>query len=117
MRHNSKKSTLGREKAHRDALMRNLAQSLILHGAITTTQAKAKALRSVVEPLVTKAKAGKLHDRRSIMKVLYTQEAVNKLIHDIAPNYKDRNGGYTRIVKIGPRRNDGADMAKIEFVD
>lgn len=116
MRHNRKKTTLGREKAHREALLRNLAQSLILHGAITTTQAKAKALRCVVEPLVTKAKDGSVHARRNIMKVLYTQEAVNKLIHEIAPTFKDRNGGYTRIIKLGSRRNDGADMAKIEFV-
>ena len=117
MRHNNKKATLGRVKAQRDALMRNLAESLVLHGAITTTVAKAKALRSVVEPLVTKAKKGTVPDRRNIMKVLYTQQAVNKLIHDIAPKFSDRLGGYTRITKLGARKNDGAPIAKIEFVD
>ena len=116
MRHRSKKFTLGRVKAQRDALMRSLAESLVLHGSITTTLAKAKALRTVVEPLVTKARAGSLAARRNIMKVLYTEKAVQRMMDTIAPQYKERNGGYTRIVKIGNRANDNAEVAKIEFV-
>lgn len=116
MRHNSKKFTLGRKKAPRKALMRNLAESLVIHGTIRTTLAKAKALRTVIEPLVTKAKTATLADRRNIMKVLYTKTAVNKLIHEIAPLHTQRPGGYTRIVKVGARHNDGAQMAVIEFV-
>ncbi|MBH41524.1 MAG: 50S ribosomal protein L17 [Candidatus Magasanikbacteria bacterium] len=116
MRHRKKKITLGREKAQREALMRSLAESLILHGAIKTTSAKAKALRTVVEPLVTKAKRGNLFDKRMVSKVLYTKLAVEKLMKDIGPRYKDRQGGYTRITKIGSRPNDGAEVVRIEFV-
>lgn len=116
MRHNVKKATLGRVKAPREALMRGLAESLILHGSIKTTKAKARALRSFVEPLVTKAKKGDLTARRNLLKVLYTDDAVNKLLKDVAPTYADRNGGYTRIIKIGPRINDAAEMVRIEFV-
>jgi len=116
MRHRKKKATLGRIAPQRKALMRSLAESLIVHDSIQTTQAKAKALRTFVEPLVTKAKEGTLAQRRNIIKVLYTDVAVNKLMDDIAPRYKERDGGYTRIIKIGPRQNDGADMVRIEFV-
>ncbi len=116
MRHQKKKATLGRERAQRKALMRSLADSLILHGSIRTTKAKAKALRSVVEPLVTKAKKNTLTARRQAIKVLYTDRAVKKLMDELGPKYKDRDGGYTRITKIGHRVNDGADMVRIEFV-
>lgn len=116
MRHNKKKFTLGRKRAQRKALMRNLAESLVIHGSIRTTSAKAKALRTVVEPLVTRAKRGNLFDKRRIAQVLYTRGALNKLVTEIGPRYKERNGGYTRIVKIGSRVNDGADMVRIEFV-
>lgn len=116
MRHNKKKATLGRVKESREALMRNLAESLILNGSIRTTKAKARALKSFVEPLVTKAKKGDLASRRNLIKVLYTDKAINKLIKDVAPNYKDRKGGYTRIIKLGARPNDSAEMVKIEFV-
>jgi len=116
MRHNSKKVTLGREAAPRKALMRNLAESLILNGSIRTTKAKAKALRSVVEPLVTKAKKGGIANVRNIKKVLYTREALDTLMKDIAPRYVERDGGYTRIIKLAPRANDAAEMARIEFV-
>lgn len=116
MRHRKKNRTLGRVKAQREALLRNLADSFIIHGSIKTTVAKAKELRSFVEPLVTKAKIDTITQRRNLMKVLYTDEAVNKLLKDIAPKYKDRNGGYTRITKAGSRKNDGADIAIIEFV-
>ncbi|MBD3311194.1 MAG: 50S ribosomal protein L17 [Candidatus Magasanikbacteria bacterium] len=116
MRHNKKKHTLGREKAHREAMMRNLSDSLLVHGSVVTTLAKAKALRTVVEPLITKAKKGDINARRLIIKKLYTDEAVNKIMNDIAPKYKDRKGGYTRIIKLGRRSNDKAEMAKIELV-
>jgi large subunit ribosomal protein L17 len=116
MRHRKKKITLGRESAPRRALMRALAESLIVHGSIVTTEAKAKALRTVVEPLVTKAKKGTLTDRRSAMKVLYTDGAVRKLFADIAPRYAERKGGYTRITKLGRRANDNGVRARIEFV-
>jgi large subunit ribosomal protein L17 len=116
MNHNRKGKKLGRVYAQRKALMRNLAESIVLYGGIRTTVAKAKALRPVIEPLVTRAIKGTVADRRQIMRVLYTKNAVNKLIHEIAPTYKDRNGGYTRIIKLGNRHNDGAAMARIEFV-
>jgi len=116
MRHQKKTKTLGRPKAQREALMRNLAESLILHEAIETTKAKAKELRGFVEPLITKAKGGTLTDRRNLIKALYTDNAVKKLMDDLGPRYKERNGGYTRIVKIGFRPNDGAEKVRIELV-
>lgn len=116
MRHKIKKATLGREKAQREALMRSLAESLILNGSIKTTKAKARALRTFVEPLITKAKKNNLTTRRNLIKALYTKKAVNKLLDEIAPNYTERKGGYTRITKLGARANDAAQMAKIELV-
>ncbi len=116
MRHRKKKATLGRIAPQRKALMRSLAESLIVHDSIKTTQAKAKALRVFVEPLVTKARKGTLAERRHLIKSLYTDKVVNKLMDELGPRYKDRQGGYTRIIKIGPRLNDGAQMARIEFV-
>ena len=116
MRHLKKKATLGREKAPREAMMRNLAESLILHGSIKTTKAKARALRSFVEPLVTKAKKDTLAQRRLLKSALYTDATVNKLLVEIGPRYVERAGGYTRIIKMGPRFNDAAEMVRIEFV-
>ncbi len=116
MRHKKQKFTFGRERAQRKALLRSLAESLVIHGGIRTTEAKAKALRTVVEPLVTRARRGNLFDKRRIARVLYTDIAVQKMMKDIGPRYKERAGGYTRIVKIGPRANDSADMVRIEFV-
>lgn len=116
MRHNSKKVTLGREKASRDALIRNLAESLIIHGGIKTTIAKARAVKNYVEPLVTKAKVGTLAERRLLLSRLYTKDAVAKLMDEYGPRYKERAGGYTRIIKIGPRFTDAAEMVRIEFV-
>jgi len=116
MRHNRKKVTLGRETGPRRALIRSLAENFVLHGAIRTTKAKARALRSVVEPLVTKAKRNDLAGRRAIVRVLYTDAAVKKMMNDIGPKYKDRTGGYTRMTKIAPRANDAAEMVRIEFV-
>lgn len=116
MRHQKTTRTLGRPKAQREALMRNLAESLILHEAIETTKAKAKELRGFVEPLITKAKGGTLADRRELIKVLYTDKVINKMMDEIGPRYKERNGGYTRIMKIGFRPNDGAEKVRIELV-
>jgi len=116
MRHRKQKATLGRPTAQRVALMRSLADSLVLHGKIKTTLAKAKALRGVIEPLVTKARRGTLADRRLIIKTLYTDEAIKKMMDEIGPKYKERQGGYTRIIKIGARKNDAAEVAYIEFV-
>jgi large subunit ribosomal protein L17 len=116
MRHRKKQTTLGRKKSVREALLRSQAESLILHGKIKTTLAKAKALRGVVEPLVTKAKRGSLTDRRNIMKVLYTEKAVKKIMDKIGPKYREREGGYTRITKAGTRATDSAAIAYIEFV-
>ncbi|MBT3419178.1 MAG: 50S ribosomal protein L17 [Candidatus Magasanikbacteria bacterium] len=116
MRHKKKGKTLGRVKAQRIALMRSLAESLILHGGIETTLAKAKALRPFVEPLITKAKTGTLANRRQLIKVLYTDKVLNMLMDDIAPRYKDRAGGYTRIIKLGFRQSDGSPIARIELV-
>jgi large subunit ribosomal protein L17 len=116
MRHKKKTITLGRTKAPREALLRNLAESLILHNSIKTTKAKARALRTIVEPLVTKAKKNTLASQRNIRKTLYTDEAVKKLIKEIAPRYAERAGGYTRITKIGTRKNDAAEVVIIEFV-
>lgn len=116
MRHKSKKFTLGRERNLRVALMRGLCESLIQHGSIRTTRAKARALRSSVERLITKARTGTLVASREARRVLYTDKAVNKLMKEVGPKYKDRNGGYTRIVKLAPRTNDAAAMVRIELV-
>ena len=97
-------------------MMRNLATSLILYEKIKTTKAKAQALRPLVERLVTVAKKNDLTARRRLLAVLYDKKAVSKALEVIGPRYKDRNGGYTRITKIGPRQGDGADVAQIEFV-
>ncbi|MCF6276447.1 MAG: 50S ribosomal protein L17 [Candidatus Magasanikbacteria bacterium] len=116
MRHRKQKFTLGREKAHRTALIKNLAESLILHGAIETTEAKAKALKTYVEPLVTKARKNTLASRRLVIRKLFTEKAVKKLMEEVAPKYVEREGGYTRIIKLRTRKNDGAPIVKIEFV-
>lgn len=116
MRHRNKKITLGRERKQRVALMRGLAESFFLEGKIITTEAKAKALRGIVEPLITKTKTGTLAGLRAAQAYLYTEKALKRLTKEIAPKYKDRRGGYTRITKISPRRGDAAKMARIELV-
>ena len=116
MRHRKKQTTLGRVKAQREALLRSLAESLILHGSIRTTKAKARALRTFVEPLITKARKGTIAERRNLIKVLYTDKVIKKLMDEVGPKYKDRAGGYTRITKISPRSSDAAEMARIELV-
>ena len=118
MRHQRKTVKLGRTQGHRNALLSNLAVSLIDHGQIKTTVAKAKAMRPFVEKLVTKAKTGTLHARRMALADLRHNEiAVRKLFTEIGPLNAERKGGYTRIVKLGMRRSDAAEMAIIEWVD
>jgi large subunit ribosomal protein L17 len=107
---------LGGDPAHQKAILANLAQSLIWDGRITTTLAKAKVLRPYVEKLITKARRGDLHSRRLVLRHLTDLEVVTKLFDEVAPRYRRRPGGYTRIVKVGPRRGDNAEMAVIEMV-
>ena len=116
MRHQKNKVTLDRKKSSRRALLASLVESLILYEKIETTRAKAKALRPVIEKLVTKAKLQTLSSRRDIKKFLYTESAVKKMMEVIGPRFKDRHGGYTRIINLGYRENDNADKAMIEFV-
>jgi large subunit ribosomal protein L17 len=99
------------------ALMRGLASSLLEHGAIETTEAKAKELRPFVEKLITKAKSGTLHDRRMAVRHIHKREISDKLFKEIGPKFLKRAGGYTRILKTGHRKGDGAEMARIELVD
>jgi large subunit ribosomal protein L17 len=118
MRHQRKTVKLGRKQGHRDALLANLAVSLIEHGRIKTTVAKAKAVRPFVEKLVTKAKGGSLHARRMALADLrHNENAVTKLFTEIGPINAERKGGYTRILKLGQRRSDASEMAVIEWVD
>ena len=118
MRHQRKTVKLGRTQGHRNALLSNLAVSLIEHGQIKTTVAKAKAVRPVIEKLVTKAKTGTLHARRMALADLrHNEGAVRKLFTEIGPLNAERKGGYTRIVKLGARRSDAAEMAIIQWVD
>lgn len=116
MRHNRKGKVLGRTKAPREALLRSLATSFVVYEKIKTTQAKAKALRPIVEKLITLSKNDTLHTRRQALKYLYTEGAVKKLFEVLGPKYKSRKGGYTRIIKLAPRPNDAAETAVIELV-
>ncbi len=117
MRHNKAINHLGRQSGHRKAMLSNMACSLILHKRIETTVAKAKALRTYVEPLITKSKEDSTHSRRVVFSYLKQKEAVTELFRVVAPKIADRPGGYTRILKTGFRQGDGADMALIELVD
>jgi len=117
MRHGKKFNHLGRKKGHRTALMRNLSRALIEHKRINTTLAKAKALRVFIEPLVTKSKNNTTHSRRVVFGYLQDKEAVKELFGPIAAKVADRPGGYTRVLRTGFRKGDGAEMAMIEFVD
>jgi large subunit ribosomal protein L17 len=117
MRHGDKINNLGRKTAHRHALMMNLAIALIENKRIFTTLAKAKALRTYVEPLITKSKEDTTHSRRTAFSYLRNKEAVSTLFKDIAVKVAERNGGYTRIIKTGNRQGDAAEMAMIELVD
>ena len=117
MRHNKKLNHLGRTADHRRALLANLAISLIMHKRITTTLAKAKALKKYVEPLVTRAKNDSTNSRRVVFSYLQNKEAIKELFGPIADKVGDRPGGYTRIIKLGSRLGDAASMAFIELVD
>ena len=116
MRHNKTGRKLGRKTAHRKALMSNLASALITHKRIKTTDAKAKELRKYIEPLVTFAKKGDLHSRRQVLKKIRHKSIVRELFNNIGPTFSNRNGGYTRIIKLGFRDNDCAPVSMIEFV-
>lgn len=117
MRHNKKFNHLGRTASHRSAMLANMAISLIMHKRITTTLAKAKALKKYVEPLITRCKSDTTTDRRVVFRYLQNKYAVKELFSAVAEKVGDRPGGYTRIIKLGSRLGDGADMAFIELVD
>ena len=117
MRHGKKNNHLSRKKAHRDALLSNMACSLIEHKRINTTLAKAKALRVYVEPLLTKSKTDTTHSRRVVFSYLQNKDAASTLFREVAPKISDRPGGYTRIIKLNNRLGDNAEMAMIELVD
>lgn len=117
MRHNKSVNHLGRKSGHRKALLANLASSLILHKRITTTVAKAKALKSYVEPLITKSKDDSTHSRRVVFSYLKDKNAVAELFRTVAPKVADRPGGYTRVLHVGFRQGDATEMALIELVD
>ncbi len=117
MRHGKKFNHLSRKTAHRKSMFANMASSLIEHKRINTTVAKAKALRQFIEPLVTKSKADTTHNRRLVFSKLRDKYAVSELFREIAPKVGDRPGGYVRIIKLGNRLGDNAEMAMIEFVD
>ena len=117
MRHNKAVNHLGRQSGHRKAMLANMASSLILKKRITTTVAKAKALKPYLEPLVTKSKTDDTHNRRVVFSYLKDKEAVSELFRTIAPKIADRPGGYLRILHLGFRKGDAADMALVEFVD
>ncbi|QIE59201.1 50S ribosomal protein L17 [Rasiella rasia] len=117
MRHGKKVNHLGRKTAHRKSMLANMACSLIEHKRINTTVAKAKAVKQFVEPIITKAKEDTTHNRRIVMSRLRQKDAVIELFRDVAVKVGDRPGGYTRIIKLGSRLGDAADMAMIELVD
>ncbi|WP_316764530.1 50S ribosomal protein L17 [Pedobacter aquatilis] len=117
MRHGKKVNHLGRTASHRKAMLANMASSLILHKRITTTLAKAKALRTYVEPIITKSKSDTTHSRRTVFAYLQDKEVVTILFREIAEKIATRPGGYTRIIKLNNRAGDNAEMALIELVD
>jgi large subunit ribosomal protein L17 len=117
MRHHRAGKKLGRDAAHRKALYANLTGSLIEHGRIRTTEAKAKAVRPIAEKMITLGRRGDIHARRQALAYLRSQEVVYLLFSDVGPRFKDRPGGYSRIVKLGPRPGDSAPMAYLELVD
>ncbi|MBN1585747.1 50S ribosomal protein L17 [Candidatus Uhrbacteria bacterium] len=116
MRHRKTGKILDRKKAPREALLRGLATSVILYEKVRTTEAKAKAVRPIVERLITVSKGGTVTDRRRLSSRTYGENAVRKLIEEVGPRYKNRQGGYTRITKLGQRQGDGAVMVQLELV-
>jgi large subunit ribosomal protein L17 len=117
MRHNVKGRKLGRTTEHRLALFRNQLSSLVAHGRIRTTLAKAKELRPLAERMITKGKRGDLDARRQVRRWIENRALIKKLFEEVAPRFQERPGGYLRIVKLGPRKGDGAEMALLEMVD
>ena len=117
MRHRNKGNALSRKTAHRNSMLSNMACSLIEHKRITTTVAKAKELRSFVEPLITKSKTDSTHSRRMVFSRLKQKDAVSSLFRDVAPKVAEREGGYTRIIRLGTRHGDAAEMCMMELVD
>ena len=117
MRHNKKFNHLGRTASHRSAMLANMAISLIMHKRITTTVAKAKALKEYVEPLITKSKEDSTNSRRVVFSYLQNKEAIKELFGEVAQKVGDRPGGYTRIIKLGTRQGDAAQVCFIELVD
>jgi large subunit ribosomal protein L17 len=117
VRHHRNGKKLGRDSSHRKALYSNLAGALIEHGRIKTTEAKAKAVKPLAEQMITLGRRGDLHARRQALSFLRSQDVVHQLFADVAPRFTDRPGGYTRIVKLGPRYGDSAQMVYLELVD
>ena len=117
MRHQRAGRKLGRDSAHRKALYSNLAGALIEHGRIKTTEAKAKEVRPIVEKMITLGKRGDLHAHRQAVAFLRSKSVAHKLFAEVAPRFAERPGGYTRVVKLGPRQGDSAEMAYLELVD
>ena len=117
MRHGKKIAKLGRTAPHRKAMLSNMMASLFINERVTTTQTRAKALKRTAERVLTCAKQGDLHARRQVLRVIADKQVVAKLFDELGPRYKSRNGGYTRLIKLGPRRGDGALMSIVELVD
>ena len=116
MRHGRRGRKLNRTASHKKAMLNNMATSLFEHGAVNTTSAKAKELRGMAERLITFAKRGDLHARRQVLRRIRNQVVVSKLFDEIGPGYENRAGGYTRVLKLGPRRGDSVEMCRIELV-
>ena len=117
MRHGKKIAKLGRTAPHRKAMLSNMMASLFINERVTTTQTRAKELKRTAERVLTCAKRGDLHARRQVLRVIADKQVVAKLFDELGPRYKGRNGGYTRVIKLGPRRGDGAFMSIVELVD
>ncbi len=112
----AKQRKLGRPTDQRNAMLRNLVSSLFEHSKIETTEARAKEVRKMAEKMITLGKKGDLHAKRQVLAYIYNETVVKKLFEEIAPKYEERNGGYTRILKLGPRRGDGSEMVILELV-
>ena len=117
MRHGKKIAKLGRTAPHRKAMLSNMMTSLFINERVTTTQTRAKELKRTAERVLTCVKKGDLHARRQVLRVIADKQVVAKLFDELGPRYKSRNGGYTRVIKLGPRRGDGTFMSIVELVD
>ena len=117
MRHGKKIAKLGRTAPHRKAMLSNMMTSLFINERVTTTQTRAKELKRTAERVLTCAKKGDLHARRQVLRIIADKQVVAKLFDELGPRYKSRDGGYTRVIKLGPRRGDGAFMSIVELVD